>query len=131
MDIEEKPLSLLSSRIYDRMNEKELSIGDLTTQTDSGSYEHTRKVVRGIAAPSRLFLKAICNVLDLDLDEMWKLVVADKIRRKFGNLPEILAGKNPELEPLERVWPSLTEEQKKSLVYVAQGLAQSNKPQLK
>jgi len=47
---------------------------------------------------------AIADSLDLDYDELMKLKTADKIQKDYGKIPLELAGKNAELDPIDRVW---------------------------
>lgn len=79
------------------------------------SYEHVRKPSRGQTCPSFLALKEICTVLQVDVKKMEKLVTADKIRYQFGEIPDEIAGKNPELVKIEQAWQHLTVDQKSGI----------------
>jgi predicted transcriptional regulator len=91
------------------------------------SYEHVRKLSRGLACPSRLMLKALCDALQLDHHEMTKLVTVDRIHSQFGHIPEEIVGKNPALAKIESMWPLLSDEQRACLEAQAQVLVEMNK----
>lgn len=126
MDPNEPPVGSFAEKLNARMEEIDVDIRRLAEAVDT-TYEHTRRVVRGLSVPSNPLLRAICTELELDYDEMKELAMADKLKRKYGSALASLTERNPELEPLERLWPDLTDEQKNTLVFVAQGFAKSNK----
>jgi hypothetical protein len=86
-----------------------------------------RRITRGESVPSTLILRAICKVLDIDFDAAHRFAVASKIREKYGDIPMEIAGKEPELEPIERAWPHLTDAQKQDATTMIQGWAKRNK----
>ena len=99
--------------LTERMQELKLSIADLAEKVGT-SYEHVRNVAKGNAVPSKLMVRALADALKIKADELDRIVTADRIRVKFGTIPLELAGKNPELEPLERVWNHLSGTQSRS-----------------
>ncbi len=116
----------LSDLISTRMEEKGMSLNDLAKKVDI-TYEHVRRVVRGAGAPSKYVLQLICTELGLNLREAEKLAMVDKIWGKYGKLLTDYMGKQPGMEPLERVWGQLSDEQQHSMIVMAQGLAKANK----
>jgi hypothetical protein len=60
-----------------------------------------------------------------------RLATADRIRFKFGTIPLELAGKNPELEPLERIWNHLSLDHKADLIAQAQAWAKRDQEVVK
>jgi hypothetical protein len=66
--------------------------------------------------PSRRMCAAISDALQIDKGKMWKLVISDKIREKYGTVPLEIAGRNPELQPIERGWHYLSGAEKQILV---------------
>jgi transcriptional regulator with XRE-family HTH domain len=119
-------MNRVSEAVNAAMEASELSIRQLALRVGV-TYEQIRKVSRGESAPSALLLKELCAILDLDLEKMTEKLAADKIERKYGELPALMSGKNPELAPLELVWPRLTEAQKKDLIHWAQHWARQNR----
>jgi transcriptional regulator with XRE-family HTH domain len=117
---------LFSDRISSAMNEVGMTIRGLA-QVLGMTYEHARKLTKGEALPSGIVLRAICAELNLDPHEMEMLSTASRIRKKYGKIPMELAGKNPELEPIELAWDHLTAEQKKDATSMIQGWAKRNK----
>jgi transcriptional regulator with XRE-family HTH domain len=105
-----------------RMGESKVSIGDLA-QNVGATYEHVRMIVRGRTTPSKVMVRALADALKLNRDELERIATADRIRLKFGKIPLELSGKNPELEPLERIWKDLSEEHKLDLIAQAQAWA--------
>lgn len=65
------------------------------------TYEHARKLVKGMAFPSRLLLKEICRVLHLKFDEMDRLLVEDKLRYKYGPRYAQALGEDPRYEEVK------------------------------
>lgn len=93
------------------------------------TYEHARKLVRGIAFPSKRLLKTLCELLGLKYGEMEKLVVGAKIRRKYGTIPMEIAGKNPRFERFEYLLPKLTAEQFEDIYAATEGIIRRNRRQ--
>ena len=112
-----------------RLKEKSLTIEGLAfgvQQNIRVGYEQIRKVVRGLSFPSDQLLREIANVLGLKYKELNELMVADQIRERHGQIPAIMSKKNPELQPIELVWTSLSQPQKESLVAMAEAYARTN-----
>jgi hypothetical protein len=109
-----------------RMDELEIDIKGLADKTES-TYEHIRKIVRGQAFPSRYFLRILCHALDLNVDEMDELLVADRLESKFGGIPAKLAGKDPTMLPLERIWGRLTRPQQDLILAQMLSFEQTNR----
>jgi len=107
------------------MQTRGLAIKDLAVLLDV-TYEHARRLVRGEGVPSRPLIRRLAEALELSFDELNRLATADKIRMKFGTVPLELAGKNPELEPIERVWVHLTHDQKRDAITLVTSWAAAN-----
>lgn len=118
--------TMLSDLIAEAMTEKNLSIRGMAEKVDL-TYEHMRRIAKGESVPSTVILRAICKVLDIDFDTAQRFAVASKIREKYGNIPAEIAGKEPELEPIERAWQHLTDAQKQDAVTMIQGWAKRNR----
>jgi hypothetical protein len=103
-----------------------MSIRDLAAKT-GGTYEHTRKLVRGIAYPSTLLLKEISKILKLDFEDMQKLVDADKMEKKFGSNAFAVFGHDPRIGEWQKILPHLTKEQHDSLLIQARALMKQNR----
>ena len=69
-----------------RLAEKDWDMADLSRQINV-SYEFSRKLAKGLVFPSRDLLNKICDVLELDREKMWTLVIADKIKKKIRKPP--------------------------------------------
>lgn len=116
----------IGQMIADKMEEKGVSIRDLATKIEI-TYEHARRITKGESVPSKFILKLISDYLGLDFQAADRLRNTDRIQAKFGDLPMELAGKQPGMDPLERVWPGLKEEQKSDLIRMAQAWYKRNK----
>jgi transcriptional regulator with XRE-family HTH domain len=112
--------------LSERLEAKNWDIAELARRIDS-SYEYGRQLVRGYTFPGKHVLKNICTVLDLDQEEMWKLVVGDKISKKYGGIPAELTGKDPRFLEIERLLPQLTELQFDFIVGAIEGIAKRNR----
>jgi hypothetical protein len=84
-------------------------------------------LVRGYTLPGTHLLKIICKVLDLDEQAMSKLVVGDKISKKYGGIPAELTGKDPRFVEIERLLPQLTEQQFDFILGAVEGIAKRNR----
>lgn len=115
-----------SLELQKRMDEVGVSIRDVALNTGA-TYEHIRRIVRGLVTPSKYLLKEICVFLQMDLSEAQELVAADQLTKKYGTMPERLAGKIEDLQPLEILWPYLTDEQKQTLTVQAKTLVERNR----
>lgn len=120
------PPTRTGERLSKRMLELKLTLRDLAAETGT-TYEHVRKIMKGDTVPSRFMVQALAGALKMNQSEVERLATADRIRLKFGKIPLELAGKNPELEPLEHIWKHLTEEHKADLIAQAQAWAQRDR----
>lgn len=122
----EQPPTLFAAKMVERMEAIGLETIDVSDKTGA-TYQHIRGILRGESFPSPFFLRVLCEVLELPFDEASQLVAADKIKHKYGKLPELIAGKDPTLTPVERVWSKLSDDQKDELTKTARRLAQQNR----
>jgi transcriptional regulator with XRE-family HTH domain len=77
------------------------------------TYEHARRLLNSMAFPSTLLLEKICRILGMDKAETARILVADRIRRKYGDLsklPEPL-DRNRRFAKIESKLSSLTSDQ--------------------
>jgi transcriptional regulator with XRE-family HTH domain len=123
---DEGPKTQIAELISSKMEQRGKTMKDLAEQFDV-TYEHVRRVVRGEAIPSKYVLKLFAQELDIPYPELERVAVSDKIKRKYGSIPAELAGKNPSLEPVERVWGKLTEDQQSALIDMATSFAKRNR----
>lgn len=115
-----------SIAIHDALEAKGKSIAWLAEQVGT-TYEHIRKLVRGEAFPSKLLLPQIVRVLGLNKHEMNQMMIADRLRKQFGEIPEAITGKTPRMVKLGMVLENLTDEQFQNLLGMAQGMAAMNR----
>jgi transcriptional regulator with XRE-family HTH domain len=112
--------------IQAKMDELGLDINQVAGKTES-TYEHVRKLVRGMSFPSKYYLRVLCDILDLEIDDMERLLVADRIQHKYGKIPLELSGKNPSLDPVERLWEKLTKKQQQDFIAQMQAVVKRNR----
>lgn len=122
----DQPTTLFAQKVLQRMEELNLGTIDVSDKTGA-TYQHIRGIVKGDSFPSPYFLRILCDVLGLDSLEMNKLLAVDKIKHKFGELPELLTGKDPSLAPVEQAWKSLNREQRDELIKRAKDLERLNR----
>lgn len=115
----------LAEKLGARMREKDLSIRDVA-ETVGSTYEHVRNIVNGGGLPSRRLLKDLSEALSLNHKELVEIRTSDEILKKHGGIPLLLAHKNPELEPIERVWANLSKQHKKDLMTMAEAFARQD-----
>jgi hypothetical protein len=97
----------------------------LATQINK-SYEHVRKLCRSLAFPSQRLLKEICRALELTEEDMWRLVITDKIEQKYGTSLPMAPGKSRRAVEIERLLPRLSDQQFRDLVGMARVWALRN-----
>jgi transcriptional regulator with XRE-family HTH domain len=122
----EQPTTLFAAKMVERMEAFGLETIDISDKTGA-TYQHIRGILKGQSFPSPFFLKELCRVLELDFTEATKLVAADKIKHKYGDIPEELAGKKPGLIPVERVWDEITPEQQEEFIKRLRAQARTNR----
>ena len=124
------PTTVVSSRFSDalekHMNDKKISIRDLSSLVGI-TYEHARRITKGLAFPSPRLFKDVCEALKVKPGEWEKLLVADQMETKFGGVTATLAGKNPAFVPFEKVLYKLTEEQRKAFLMQMNAVAAQNR----
>lgn len=121
----DEEIGQFATAMNDALKEKKMSMQDVADALDI-TYEHTRKICHSMAFPGKHTLKPLCRLLGLDLDEMHRLVVSDKIEHKYGGLPYELAGKSEKFKTLERLLPKLTDEQFNTVLGMIEGMVRRN-----
>ncbi len=79
------------------------------------SYEHVRKMVRGLSVPSHFIIQNIATLFEVDALELNQLAKQDNFKKKFGQdspMPTF----HPEVQPFAAAWHLLTEQQRDSLL---------------
>ena len=114
-----------SSLLRDRMESAGLSIREVAEMVGT-TYEHVRKCVRGLVIPSKYLAREFSKAMAIDLTEIEEAINEDSIRRKFGALPTFLSVKNPEMEPVEKLWGQLQQDQQHELLERMKMLARRN-----
>lgn len=112
----------LSEKISARMEHIGMDINTLAVTADI-TYEHARGIVRGIRVPSKRVLKDIAAALDIPYDTVDGIATAARIRHRFGDVSELIGHKKAGMEPIERVWDKLNDDQKATLVDMARSMA--------
>ncbi|MGH9403531.1 MAG: helix-turn-helix domain-containing protein [Terriglobia bacterium] len=126
MAINVEPNGLFSNYLFSVLNSAGLSIRDLAEKADV-TYESARRFVNGTALPGKYPLRAICKAFDLDLQKIERLVLSEKIRRKYGDVKLEMTERKASLTPIEDVWDFLSPDQQKDLIYMAKGLVKRNR----
>jgi len=112
--------------LRERLEDKGRDMAWLAKEVDT-TYEHARKICKGTAFPSRRLLKDICRSLNLKEEDMWRMVISDKLRHKYGDIPRELAGQTERSVRIERLLPKLTDDQFEDLMRMAEGWAKRNR----
>lgn len=105
------PYELVSRKLRERMEEKDLSVRELANCIQS-SYENTRCIVHGRLPIPEPSARLICHCLDIQPEEFDRLRTLDELRHKTPPL-------TPSFTPMERFWASLSEEHRQDLVCLA------------
>lgn len=125
MTVDIRPEGRFANALAAAMRDQKIEIRELASKLGT-SYEHIRKLVKGVAFPSRWLLKEICDELSLDYSNTEQMVVADRIENKWGGIPHQLVGKHPELSLLAPMWDALTDDQKDMVKSTVRNFAVQN-----
>jgi transcriptional regulator with XRE-family HTH domain len=119
-------LSRVGQMIAEAMGKCNIPIRDLSRRLEF-SYEHIRRIVRGECIPSKPALRMLCQELGIDFAKADRLATADRMNKKFGEVPAEISQKKPGMEPLERVWDDLLPGQQQDLIAMSHLWFQRNK----
>ncbi len=119
-------LGFFGVHLANRMEEQGLTINQLAGAVNC-TYEHIRKMVACDALPSDVVLKDICAALKLNLARAKRLVVTDRMRKRYGATIWLLAGKDPSMEPIYILAPYLTERQLHDFIVQMCAVARQNR----
>lgn len=97
---EDRPFGQLGEALSDALERDHTTLPEFA-QSIGITYEHARKLVKGMAFPSRLLLKEICHVLDLNFEELDRVLVEDKLRHKYGARYAEALGEDPRYEEVK------------------------------
>jgi hypothetical protein len=111
-----------AAALSDQMKVKGWDIAKLAREIET-SYEFARRLTTGQSTPSRFMLKGICKMLGMDREQMWTLVVADKIQQKYGSALH----RHPRVSELEPLLPLISEDQYQTLLGMVEGWAGRNR----
>lgn len=119
-----KETTRTADMLKEAMDAQNLSIRDVAMKAGV-SYEHIRNILApgSKIIPSPLLIAELARILKLDKMELRRAGVVDNIQKKYGSIPAELSGKNPELDPIERAWPKLTDEHKTDVIAMVQMFA--------
>jgi hypothetical protein len=116
---------LFAEALLDALKTRNLEMNEFSNLVEI-TYEHGRKLSKGLAFPSKHLLRTICTALDLSYEQMQRKVTVDKIRRKHGAVLLELAGKDPKFEKFEHMLRLLDDSQLQDLYLMARAMAQRN-----
>ena len=116
----------LADTLTRAFRDKDLSISR-ASEALGVSYEYVRKLLKGEALPSGHTLGDLASITGVSLKALEQVATADRIRIKYGKTLAEFAHKNPELDPIERSWPFLTQDQRQTVIQLVQTLASQNK----
>jgi len=110
--------------LNERMREKGMSIRELAGLVGV-TYEHARRLSRGLSVPSRYMCRVICEALDLNFAEVYPGVVKDSVERRYGKSvkPEEIDG---HVDPVHKLWGRLTPSQQRDFFTQMESLADRN-----
>jgi hypothetical protein len=85
-----------------------LDIKGLAVSSELFTYEHARKLVRGITLPSRLMLYGLARFFGVPSDTLCRLAQRDRLVRQEGA--------DPDLASIISLWDSMSAGQKKIII---------------
>jgi transcriptional regulator with XRE-family HTH domain len=122
----DKNVGKFANRLQQAMENNNVSVKDLCEMIDM-TYEHTRKIAKGLVVPSKNMAGIIAEAMKLPKRELQELAMEDKLLAKFGGVASKMAGRNPELEPIDAVWGIFDENDKREIYQYVQMRADMKK----
>jgi hypothetical protein len=116
---------LFAEALLTALKTRNLEMNEFSKLVDI-TYEHGRKLCKGLGFPSKHLLRTICTALELSYEQMQKKVETDKIRKKHGAVLLELAGKDPKFERFEHILLLHDDSQLQDLYLMARAMAQPN-----
>lgn len=128
MLIDIEPQGRFGRYLHRALEQNNTSVRDLSGRIES-TYEHIRKLIKGLAFPSKYMLDNLAKELKgFDRAEALLLVEQDKAQKKFKNF-HVMTGQNPELDPIEKEWAYLSDEQKRNVITIVHAFAEQTRMQ--
>lgn len=106
---------LFGTALADALDKKCMTLRELAVEVEI-SYEHVRKLLKGLAYPSAANLKQICKAVGLPYGEMNRLVTQDKMRSKFGKSLSAVMNRNPQAVAFDELTARLTPDEASSFM---------------
>src|SRR6266704_5003599 len=117
------PSSEFAAALDNRMEALKLNPTDLHKRVgDVVGYEHVRRIMKGEAFPSDRALRALCSALEMDFDDVKRLVDEARVKARYGDVVAEMTGRSPELDRVERLWKQLNREQRDTVIDIMQAM---------
>ena len=123
MAITHERLGFFNTRLEQRMNEAGVSARELATKAGS-TYEHIRKLIMGRCLPSDSMLERLCASLELNIKEMSRRVVKDKMIFRFGDAAWQASGIDPRAAPCYILLPLLSRNEREAFLVQLRALGE-------
>ena len=120
---------LFGEALQQEMEEKNISIQNLSDEIGV-TYEHVRRLIKSMAFPSKPLMGMMAQALKWNKErmaEMQRMVLKDKLKHKYADLPESLYGgdKDPKYDRAERNLRKLNEAQFEMISSMIEAAAKS------
>jgi transcriptional regulator with XRE-family HTH domain len=126
MAIEVEAHGRFGNALSEALAKKGLSIRELAIKTD-GTYEHMRKLLKGLAYPSKYLLKAICDVTGMKFSEAEALLTQDKMEHKFGKSAHLVMKRDPRSAEFDELIPYLSDDQREMFLTQMRAVVKGNR----
>jgi hypothetical protein len=125
MPIDMQATGRFGNHLLTVMRENDIDLRGLSTKVNS-TYEHLRKLVKGLAYPSEYMLDQLDEALKgFNRQHAGELRDVDKSQRRLKNFHAITK-RNPELDRFEEVWPQLSRTQKDTMFKMLDSLLEGS-----
>lgn len=119
-------ITFVSTYLQRRMNDLGLSIRDLAEKTGL-SYEHSRKLVVGLAFPSAEMIDKLVEILHLSKRDLERYVSADRLIKRYGKIAWTVFGIPPRLGPLAILSEFMSAEDRETMLEMLKLQVRMNK----
>jgi transcriptional regulator with XRE-family HTH domain len=127
MALEIEPSGQFGNALAAALRDRGVGLRELAVKTE-GTYEHMRKLVKGLAYPSTYLLKEIAKVLHFDVEEMERLIHRDKMQAQFGSTLNSMLKRHPRMSEYDTLIPLLTDEQNDAILAQIRAVVKMAKP---
>ena len=119
------PESRFGMLMAEAVQKQGVSLRTLAVKLDY-SYEQLRKIWQGQSSPGQDLMNNLSKLLNINLEDARKAVIADQMERKHGSEAYSVLGRDPRIADIEPLLPHLSKDQWHMVLTQIRALVQEN-----